>query len=106
MVQSCTISGEPVTSSVYTSFSCVLMEPGSASSAAMLAEEGDYDIEEVNGDTADLGEIASQYLGLEINPYPTSPDAMLTLPQSAVPFASLGAADFEGGEDGKNCMNS
>jgi hypothetical protein len=34
------------------------------------------------GGTVDLGEIAAQYLGLEINPYPTSPDAKLNLPSS------------------------
>jgi len=28
----------------------------------------------------DLGEIAAQYLGLEIDPYPTSPDADLNIP--------------------------
>jgi hypothetical protein len=34
------------------------------------------------GGSVDLGEIAAQYLGLEISPYPTGPGVKLDLPSS------------------------
>lgn len=35
-----------------------------------------------DGGAVDLGEIAAQYLGLEISPYPTGPGVKLDLPSS------------------------
>ena len=77
VVQACAISGVPVPSSIETEFECVLLEDGGSNAAASLAEDGDYDIEEMSSGMADLGEIVAQYFALEISTYPTAPDAQL-----------------------------
>jgi uncharacterized metal-binding protein YceD (DUF177 family) len=77
VVQACAISGSSVPSTIEVDFECVLLEEGGANAAAALAEEGDYDVEELVGGKADLGEIIAQYFALEIDTYPTAPDATL-----------------------------
>ena len=80
VVQACAISGVPVPSSIETDFDCVLLVEGGANAAAALAEDGDYDVEEIEADgMVDLGEIVSQYFALEISTYPVAPGA--TLPE-------------------------
>ena len=49
--------------------------------AALVSEDADMDVEELSeSGEVDLGEIASQYLSLQIDPYATAPGASLDLP--------------------------
>ena len=66
-------------SSIETDFDCVLLVEGGANAAAALAEDGDYDVEEIADGMVDLGEIVSQYFALEISTYPVAAGA--TLPE-------------------------
>jgi hypothetical protein len=47
VVQACMVSGEPLSSSLYTEFECVLAEAGDSQSLALLSELDNFDIEEV-----------------------------------------------------------
>lgn len=47
VVQACMVSGEPLSSSIYSEFECVLAEAGDSQSLALLSELDHFDIEEV-----------------------------------------------------------
>ena len=49
VVQACMVSGEPLSSSIYSEFDCVLAEAGDSQSLALLSELDHFDIEEVYG---------------------------------------------------------
>jgi len=76
VTQSCVVTLEPVEDHIETSFSVTLM-PETAVKHAREVEIDleDEDFELVEGDTADLGDLAVQYLALELNPYPRAPGA-------------------------------
>ena len=77
VLQKCSVSGENITTVICAGFACVLVQPGDTEVAAALAACGDdVDVEELLADgRADLGEMASQYLCLEIDPHAASEGA-------------------------------
>jgi hypothetical protein len=74
VVQMCTMTNEPFSTSISSKFECILLEKGDDASATNLEEDGnELDVEDVEAGEVDLGEISAQYLALELNPYPTAP---------------------------------
>jgi uncharacterized metal-binding protein YceD (DUF177 family) len=95
--QTCVVTLEPVQNEVDEPID-VTFTPPSAADVAMeeLSEERDTDeLPEVLSDgTADVGDLAAEFLMLGINPYPRKPGAEFTPPANqgvpVSPFAALG----------------
>ncbi len=75
--QACSISLETVTDDVSGNFTVILQHPPREPNKQSQKEEGeidfDYeesDIEYINSNLVDVGELIAQYISLEINPYP------------------------------------
>jgi len=84
VVQNCAVTGEAFPTSISTTFESVVLDSSAGGQAgAFLSEEDFWDVEEADENGyIDIGEIAAQYLSLEINPYPTAPGASLDFPQA------------------------
>jgi len=87
--QSCSVTLDPLKSVIASRFSVryTSAQSDDASDAA-LGDDPDFlgeDIEPLPGDTIDIGEVTTQYLALELEPYPRAPgvDAAADGPESA-----------------------
>ncbi len=72
-VQRCGVTGRPVTQQIEENFDIAAMNP--AESRAALELDESLDIETIDGNEVDLGELAAQYLALALDPYPRHPEA-------------------------------
>jgi len=96
VVQRCVVTLGPVKSDVSHPFECIFSEENQRGrNDVMLNDE----VEPLEGDVLDIGEVASEELFLALDPYPRVPDAALTdfMPEADVggksrhPFAALAA---------------
>lgn len=72
--QACVASGEPVPFSVREAISLKLGEAPAAGELELASD--DLDVEPLDGDIVDLGEIAAQALALALDPYPRRPGSV------------------------------
>jgi uncharacterized metal-binding protein YceD (DUF177 family) len=92
----CVRTLEPMQEAVDAAFEVRLIERAIFATMDEAHEEEPLDIEVIDGETVDLGELAAQYLSLLMDPYPRSHQAK-ALPAlgeganpAAKPFAALG----------------
>ena len=104
--QNCVVTLEPLLNQVEERVDLILVRPGAAPPPRT---ELDIDVVEDSGapdvlhdDAVDLGEVATEFLLLGIDPYPRQPGANFELPQAADnpathPFAALAALNKDSG---------
>ena len=97
------MTGEEFSCGLYSDFECALVAKGDTEAIEKLtsADGGTTcDIEEIDGNV-DLGEISSQYLALEINPYPLAPGVVnIPADEAGPPMWQFGDLDDSGNEPG------
>lgn len=103
--QTCVVTLEPVENEIDEAIDLVFTPPDGFSRIGRADIEmaaGDAP-EPLIGDTVDLGEIATEFLLLGLDPYPRKPDAIFESPTvsegSAHPFAALSALKKRRGEE-------
>jgi uncharacterized metal-binding protein YceD (DUF177 family) len=78
VVQTCVVTLDPVPVHLRKSFE-ILFEPvACADRDVLVTPDGDDDPEPLLGDSIDLGEVIAQQLGLNLDPYPRSPDVVFS----------------------------
>lgn len=86
VVQSCTVTGAPLTASVEEEVALRFVEPSTGAGGDEEVElSGDaLDTIEIEGGGVDLGEAAAETMALALDPFPRSPDAAAVLKQAGV----------------------
>ncbi|MGF1605480.1 MAG: DUF177 domain-containing protein [Rhodothalassiaceae bacterium] len=98
VVQRCVVSGQPVPAQLDEAFDLRLTDAKTlAAWQSGQVDFGDQDVDLLEGDSIDLGELASQSLALCLDPYPRAPGAQMpqvdgveqNQPARSSPFAAL-----------------
>lgn len=96
VVQSCSVTGDPVPAKIEEDFAIRFVPEGGASGDEIELSEDDCDTVFYTGGAIDLGEAAAETLALALDPFPRSPGAEAALREAGVlneeeagPFAAL-----------------
>lgn len=79
VVQTCVVSLEPVDETVSQEIDIVFERVPEGASAREVVLDMAEDVEPLEGDTLDVGEVVAEELALSLNPYPRRPDLELEL---------------------------
>jgi uncharacterized metal-binding protein YceD (DUF177 family) len=99
--QNCVVTLEPVTTEVHEPVDLTFLPPGEADAAAQTTDDVEPP-EAFEGETVDLGAVATEFLILGIDPYPRKPGVSFEAPAApndpaAHPFAALAALKGQNG---------
>ncbi len=84
VVQSCTVTGEPLTATVDEDVALRFVEPGATGEEEIELSGDALDTIEIEGGGIDLGEAAAETMALALDPFPRSPAAAAVLKQAGV----------------------
>ena len=95
VTQICVVSLDPFESRIEDAFETLFMPDADAPADPLLSDPEEVDVEPLDGDRLDLGELVAQHLTLALDPHPRKPGVELearadeTGPGEPGPFADL-----------------